>query len=142
MKPGQIARIVGAALLVMALNVGVSILYMFIYGYLINPGHPEQFYQEHVQTAAPWCSIIAGAPLMFLICRWLASRWERASAVRAAVSVWVVYAAIDLLVLGGSWMNSSPKPWLIALVVISLATKLAAAYLGGTSGARRALAVT
>ena len=64
--------VVGLALLVMALNVGASVLYMVLYGYVIAPGHDDAHYDAHVQVAAPWSSVIVGIPLMFFAARWSA----------------------------------------------------------------------
>ena len=66
MTLGRLAWLVGVALLVLVVNVAVSILYMVVYSYLIDPGHEEQYYLNHIEVAAPYCSIVAGIPLMFL----------------------------------------------------------------------------
>ena len=66
MRPTLLLQLAGVALLVMGANVLCTVLYMVVYGHLINPGHPDQFYQDHVQVAAPYCSIVAGIPLMLL----------------------------------------------------------------------------
>jgi len=126
--------IVGSAILIMALNVVISILYIAVYGYVINPGHPEQFYQDYARLAAPWCSIVGGMPLFFFGCRWVTARWETAFRVKAALLIWLVYALIDVtvLALGGF------KPRLVILTLVSLATKFGAAYLGVSTASRSA----
>jgi hypothetical protein len=43
---------------------------MVVYSYVINPGHEEKYYHDHIQVAAPYCSIVAGIPLMFLAGWW------------------------------------------------------------------------
>jgi hypothetical protein len=58
----RIAWLVGVALLVMIVNVVVSVLYMVVYSYVIDPGHDKQYYDDHIQIAAPYCSIVAGIP--------------------------------------------------------------------------------
>ena len=68
---GRIARLIGVALLVMVTNIAVSVLYMVVYSYLIDPGHEKEYYDAHIQVAAPYCSIIAGIPLMFLAGWWV-----------------------------------------------------------------------
>ncbi|MBI1765658.1 MAG: hypothetical protein HYR56_30005 [Acidobacteria bacterium] len=133
----RFAWICGVTLLVMALNVGGTILYMVVYSYLINPGHDGQFYQAHVQVAAPYCSIIFGAPLMFVFCRWLGRRWEPGFAVKAALLVWLVYATVDVLVLAGAAATSGVSTQLAVLTSISQLTKLVAAYYGGLSASRQ-----
>ncbi len=41
MMLGRLEWLVGVALLVLVANVVVSILYMVVYGHLIDPGHNE-----------------------------------------------------------------------------------------------------
>src|SRR5262249_54199300 len=120
-------RIIGATLLVLVSNVLVSILYIAVYSYLINPGHPEQFYRDYAQVAAPYSSIIAGFPIMYFVCRWLSRRWAAKTALRAALLVWLTYMLIDMTVL--LLAGTTARVWLLATV--SQITKLAAAYLGG-----------
>lgn len=63
----RIAWLIGAALLAMIANIVVSVLYMVVYSYLIDPGHEKEYYDAHIQVAAPYSSIVAGIPLMFLV---------------------------------------------------------------------------
>ena len=93
---GRLAWLVGVAFLVLVLNVAVSILYMVVYGHLIDPGHEEQYYHDHIKVAAPYCSIVAGIPLMFLAGWWVGGWWEGEFAVKAALVVWLAYALIDV----------------------------------------------
>ena len=71
MTIGRVAMLAGIALGVMAANIAVSILYMVVYSYAIDPGHEQAYYQAHVQIAAPYCSIVAGIPLLFLVGWWV-----------------------------------------------------------------------
>src|SRR5262245_18612322 len=125
----RLASLIGTALLVMVLNVAMSVLYMVVYSYLINPGHPKEYYDEHIKVAAPYCSIVAGIPRMFLAGRWVAG-WaasEGQLGVKAALVVWLAYAIIDVgIVLGAGGINTK----LCVLVAVSLVTKLAAACAG------------
>ena len=122
----RLGWLVGVALLVMALNVAISILYMVVYSYLIDPGHDETYYNDHIAVAAPYCSIVAGIPLMFAAGWWVAGWWEGKSGSWSALIVWLIYAIIDLSVLMAVGITTT----VAVLVAISLATKLAAAYLG------------
>lgn len=119
--------IVGGALIVMVANVAVHILYMVVYSYLINPGHDMAFYNEHAQKTAPYSSIIAGIPLMFIICRWICRKFDASSSVSTAVLIWLVYFLIDLAIVA-----AAGQLFRIAIIFItSFATKFAAAYLAG-----------
>ncbi len=124
--------IIAFALLIMAVNVGISILYMVVYGYLINPGQPNQHYQDHVQIAAPYSSIIAGAPLFYLAGRLLTRRWPAGLRVKAALLMALVYALIDLAALASTGFQMRA----VIFTMISLATKFIAAYLGGHAASR------
>jgi hypothetical protein len=134
MMLGRVAWLVGVALLVSGVNVGLSVLYMVVYGHVINPGHEEPYYQAHIQVAAPYCSIVAGIPLMFLAGWWVGGWWEGEFAVRAALVVWLAYALIDTAVLLAAGVTSR----LALLAAVSLLTKLAAAYMGALAAGRRA----
>lgn len=127
MNIGRLAWIIAAAMFILVVNVGLSVLYMIFYGYVINPGHDEQFYQDHVQIAAPYCSIVFGIPLFYFVCRWIGGRWEKDFAVKAAISVWIVYALIDVTALVASGLTL----WIAGLMTVSLITKLISAYFGG-----------
>jgi len=130
MNLNRIAWLVGMALLVMIANVVGSILYMVVYSYAINPGHDEAFYNEHIQMAAPYCSIVAGMPLMFLA-GWRISRWQ-GSAITSAVIVWLTYAVIDLSIM----LAAGAASQIGSLVAVSLITKLIAVALGAKFGSR------
>lgn len=136
----RLASLVGVAVLVMALNVAASILYMVVYGHLINPGHPKEYYDEHVKVAAPYCSIAAGIPLMFLAGLWVAG-WAASQGVggqlgvKAALVVWLAYAVIDTgIVLAAGGMTAK----MAVLVAASHLTKLGAAFAGALVAGRSA----
>ena len=123
-------------MLVLVANVAVSVLYMVIYGHIIDPGHEPKYYNDHIQVAGPYCSIVAGIPLMFFAGWWVAGWWRRALGIRAAWAVWIAYTLIDLAIVVAAGMSLGMSLGDGALVVVSLATKLAAVLLG----ARRRLA--
>jgi hypothetical protein len=124
MTLGRVAALAGLALGVMAVNVALSILYMVFYSYVIDPGHDKAYYEAHVKIAAPYCSIVAGIPLMFLVGWWVGT-WP-------AIVVWLVYALVDVAVFAAS----GPALRMGALVALSLLTKLASAYLGALAAGR------
>ena len=123
---GRVARLIGVSLLVLVAGVAISVLYMVVYGHVIDPGHDQQYYNDHIQMTGPYIGIIAGIPLMFFAGWWVAGWWDRALGARAAWVVWLAWAAIDiatLLAVGVSFRAA-------AVVVVSLVTKLAAVLLG------------
>jgi ABC-type transport system involved in cytochrome c biogenesis permease subunit len=126
MTMNRVAMLVGVALLVMVANVACSVLYMVVYGHVVNPGHEKAYYEEHIKTAAPFCSIAAGIPLMFFAGWWVGGFWNAEFAVRSALIVWLAYAVIDLAILLAAGMTGR----IAALFAVSFLTKLAAVYLG------------
>ena len=130
----RVATLVGSALGVMAANVAITILYMVVYSHLIDVGHDKAYYERHVKTAAPYCSIVAGIPLMFFAGLWVGG-WDVALAVRSALILWLTYAVIDTAIVAASGLTFRMS----VLVAVSLLTKLAAVYggalvAGGRSG--------
>jgi hypothetical protein len=117
------------ALGVMILNVLIHVLFMVVYGYLIDPGHDEAYYQAYAQVSAPYSSIIAGMPLMFLAGRWIGKKFPKGNSVKAALFAWFVYFLIDFAIIAAVGALTQ----IALLFTISFATKLAAAYLGGRS---------
>ena len=132
MNFGRIAWLVGVTLLVMIANVVVSILYMVAYSYVIDPGHDQTYYEAHVQVAAPYSSIVAGIPLMFLAGWWISGWWDGEHPIRSAVVVWLAYAVIDFSILLAAGLTSR----IALLFVFSFITKLAAVVLGAIVGSR------
>ena len=131
--PGRVVWLVGVAVLVLIANVTASVLYMVIYGHVIDPGHDQQYYNDHIQAAAPYCSIVAGIPLMFIAGWWVGRWWQARFSIKSAFVVWLSYAVIDLtiIVLAGGLTST-----LSVLVAVSLATKLAAVYFGAAAAKR------
>lgn len=117
-----------AAAAVLVASVLLTVLYMVVYGTVINPGHPQSVYDAHVQAVGPYLSIVFGAPLMYLACRYVARRVDPAMAIRAALSVWGIYVVIDgaLLVASGALATASTEVRIVA--VLSQLAKLVAAY--------------
>ena len=127
--------IIPAAIAVLILSVGIHILYMVVYSYLINPGQDAAHYQTHARVSAPYSSIVVGMPLMFLVCRWTGEKFAARFSVTAALLVWLAYFLIDItvLVFAGEFRR------LALLFVISFVTKSAAAYLGGLSARKQVI---
>jgi len=120
------AWLLGVAVLVLLANVAASILYMVLYSHVINPGHEPQYYYDHIQVAGPYCSIAAGAPLMFLAGWRVSGWWQRTPGVTAALFVWLAYTVIDIAIILAAGGTAAVG----TLVLLSCATKLAAAYAG------------
>ncbi len=125
--------VVPTAVVVLVINVAISVLYIVAYSYLIDPGHDEAYYQAYAQLSAPYSSIIAGMPLMFLAGRWAGNKFSKGNSIMAALLVWFVYFLIDIAVL----ILIGTIAAVALLFAISLTTKLIAAYLGGRAAQNR-----
>jgi hypothetical protein len=133
MTIGRLAGLVGCGLGVMAVNVAITVLYMVVYGHVIDPGHDKAYYDAHVRMAAPYCSIVAGLPLMFFVAWWAGGFWGARLAVQSALIIWATYAVIDLVSLAaGLSLRMS------VMVAVSIMTKLAASYGGALVAGGRA----
>jgi hypothetical protein len=126
MTLGRVVALVSIAIGVMVVNVGLTVLYMVVYSHVVNPGHAKADYEAHVKIAAPYCSIVAGIPLMFLVGWWLGNAWDARVAWQSTLIVWVAYAAVDLAIVIGSGLTLR----IGVLSAVSLLTKLAAAFGG------------
>jgi len=126
------------ALGVMVLNVLMHILYMVVYGFLINPGQDDAHYQAYAGESAPYSSIIAGIPLMFLAGRWIGTKFPKGNSVKAALLVWFIYFVIDLAVVA----LAGALAQIALLFAISFSTKLIGAFLGGLSAQKRGAYLT
>ncbi|MEQ1605935.1 MAG: hypothetical protein ABL999_13810 [Pyrinomonadaceae bacterium] len=121
------------ALGVMVVNVLISVLYVVVYSYAIDPGHDAGYYQAHAEFAAPYCSIVAGIPLMFLAGRWIGGKFPKGNSVKAALFVWLVYFILDFAIIAAAGALAQ----IAVLFIISFVTKLGAAFLGGLSAQNR-----
>ena len=135
MTGNRIVALIGVALLVMVTNVAASILYMVLYGHVIDPGHEPSYYEEHIQVAGPYCSIVAGIPIMFFAGYWVAGWWRRSLGTRGGLVVWIAYTVIDLTIL----LIAGISVGVGMLFIASFATKLAAIYWGGRTRLRNFL---
>jgi len=116
------------ALTVVALEIALvlSVAWVAIYSYLINPGHDLVYYQNHAQFASPIVSVVVGMPYLFFACRWV-GRKAGTRAVATCLSVWFILFIIDVLLL--SLGGATAYIW--GMAAISHVTKMLAAYFGG-----------
>lgn len=119
-------QLLGVALLVMVSNILASVLYMVLYGHVIHPGEDPGFYQRHIEVAGPYCSLVAGVPLMFAAGYWTSGWWQRRFPYRPGLVVWGWYLAIDFAILATSGLTLP----LLLLVFCSFLTKLLAVLAG------------
>ena len=120
-----ILRSLAVAVPAMVVNVAAAFLWVFIYSIMIAPGQDEAAYQAYAMRAAPWSSVIAGAPIL-LGAGWLLARWH-GGGWRTGICAGVAYVAIDLAIMLAAGAPAS----MAGIIALSAATKLAASALGG-----------
>ena len=123
-------RSLAVAVAAMVVNVACAFLWVAIYSMLIAPGQEKAAYEAYAMRAAPWCSVIAGMPILFaagwLLTRWHGGGWD--------TGIWaaVAYIVLDVVILAVAAGMAAFTP----VVALSAVTKLAAAALGGALAAR------
>ena len=100
-----------------------AVLWVVIYSYVINPGHPAATYDAYAQVASPWVSIIAGAPIFYAVSRWIAKTRN------TALALFGIFAVLDGGILLSMTQSLSTSDWLV--IGLSFGTKLIACILGG-----------
>ena len=123
----SILLIIFGAIAVLFLNVLTSILVVVFYSYVIDPGHDQDYYQAFAENSAPYSSIIAGMPIMFAVCYWIAGKFSKGFRLYAALLIWLVYFLIDLSVVAAVGQLSS----IAVLFALSFTTKFVAASAAG-----------
>ena len=120
-----ILRSLAVAVPAMVVNVACAFLWVFIYSILIAPGQEDAAYQAYAMRAAPWSSVIAGAPIL-LGAGWLLARWH-GGGWRTGICAGVAYVAIDFAII----LAAGALAAMAGIIALSFATKLAASALGG-----------
>ena len=129
-KAVDVAKAFVAAIVIMAANVAISYVVVAVYAYVIEPGHPNEFYEAAAQEIAPWSSVIAGVFLFFGAGYLFARRRPERNAVFFAAAIWASYLVIEFIILAGVGALGSA----FGIVSLSLVTKLIAAILGARMG--------
>lgn len=131
-KPIDLAKALGAAIIIMVVNVALSFVVVAIYSYLINPGHDEAYYQAAAEWLVPASAVVAGF-FLFLGAGYLfAKRKQERNAALFALAIWGGYVLIEFITLVG--MDSLTS--MIGIISASLGTKLVAVVAGAKLGAR------
>ncbi|MGC4051195.1 MAG: hypothetical protein QM757_17685 [Paludibaculum sp.] len=119
-------RAIAGALIAEIGQIAAAFGWVAIYSYAIHPGQPAAAYEAYAQTAAPWVSVFAGAPIFYAASRWIARTRP------TALALFGVFFVMDGALLVGMTENWSSAP--VVLIGVSYLTKLGACALGGRRG--------
>ncbi len=132
MKAFDFAKALGVAVATIVITMAISFPMVAFYAYVIEPGHPAEFYTEAAQWIAPWASHIFG-PLVFFGCIfWLACKNPELNAMAFAAATMALYLAVDLSIL--PLMGFPVLDALTLTFGISFVVKTGAAFLGAYLG--------
>lgn len=134
MEALDIPKALGVAVAVLVITLAASFPMVAFYAFVIEPGHPQEFYNEAAQWIAPWSSHILGPVMFFAFNFWLAKRSTRRNALLFAAATVVLYTVVDL-----STLPMIGLPIAAAFTVpfgLSLVGKAAGAFLGAYHGTR------
>ncbi len=134
-------RALGVAVFVLVFTIAASFPMVAVYAYLIEPGHPPEFYTEAANWIAPWSSHILG-PIAFFACNyWLVKTGRARFPLRFAASTIGFYLLVDLAMLG-TLLGIPLSTYFTLGILLSLSAKIVAACWGARLGLARRPAPT
>ena len=136
MKPTDIAKALGVAVLIMVINVAISYLAVAVYAYVINPGHDAAFYESAAEPIIIGSAILAGLVLFFIAGYFFTKRKPERNAIKFAVAIWVGYFLIEAITLGAVGTDVRELMSMLGVLGTSLITKLIAVIAGAKLVAR------
>lgn len=113
---------IGTAVLLHVVLILLTVVEVFIYSMLIEPGRDQVFYEAHAEASGPWVATIFGTIIIYFLVR----RYMRRNTYGGLAYAWAlpgIYILIDFIVLpfsGPDWTSALP------IVLISNAIKLLA----------------
>ena len=123
MKGIDYLKALGVAISLLVVNVIFAILVVAVYAFFIEPGQPDEFYEEAALRIVPWCSNIFGAALFCLAGYLLTRHRPDRNGIQFAAFFTLCYVVIDSASVG--FANIADVLFLLFMLI-----KLAAALLG------------
>jgi hypothetical protein len=132
MKQGLVfLKILGWAVLLHGILILLTILEVFLYSLLVNPGQGNSVYEAHAQSSGPVISIVFGFFIVWWIARFMIRRnSEMTKVIGYGLPLCYIVVDIVLLVISGTEIAGN-----YTVFGVSYATKLAAGYIAMNSKA-------
>ena len=133
-KPVDLVKAFGVAIATLVFTLVASVPMVAFYAYFVEPGNPQEFYNEAAQWIAPWSSHVLG-PFCFLAFNyWLARRSPERNAMLFAGASIVAYIVIEAALMP---MLGQPISVMFTIAVgLSMTAKAIGAFLGAHLGSR------
>ncbi len=128
MKPIDYLKALGVGIAVLVLNLLLTTLAITIYSFLIEPGHPQDYYVAMAPVIGAWTGPVGGMALMFLAGWWCARRRPQRNGILFIAVAWGFYLTLDAglgVAAGGA----------AAILTLNFAMSLGGALLAGLTGA-------
>jgi hypothetical protein len=122
-------KAVGIALLLTVLDLGIATLVISIYAWMIDPGHPTDYYRTLAPSIATPSTAIAGPLLMFGANWWFSRSRPDRNPWMYAVAIFAAYVLID-------WATVDFRGMLNPVALGITALKLLGALLGAWAAQR------
>ncbi|HJQ35572.1 MAG TPA: hypothetical protein VKB93_00390 [Thermoanaerobaculia bacterium] len=118
-------------------QLAAAFAWVALYSYLVHPGETPAFYQRYAQMAGPWVSLLAGTPIFYFVCRWIASRVRISQAWPTAMALFGLFVLVDFALI----LSMTPSPRILGFTAASYLLKFVACHLGARSVHRTEVAV-
>ncbi len=119
-------KIVGWAVFIHIILIALSILEVFIYSAIINPGQEQSFYDAHAMESAPVISVVFGIICFFFTTRFLAGKQPK-KRLAVALALPIAYIVMDLIMLIPYGINCGEQYFVF---ILSFGSKILAAFAG------------
>lgn len=131
-------KALGVAVLSLVITLAASFPMVAFYAYVIDPGHPPEFYNEAAQWIAPWSSHILGPVCFFALNYWISRQSSPRAAFNFAVATLVAYLVIEVIFVAA--LDQLLVGLLSLTMGLSFAAKAAGAILGAKFASRNNVA--
>ena len=130
MKPIDYAKAVGVSLLLIVLFILISIVIMVVYSFMIEPGHPNEFYNAAAQRIVPkWLHVIEPG-FFFAAGYFCGKRRPKRNAYAFAAAFCAAYVVLDAaMVVPSGGVADFFRAGTILCLVVGFASAFAGAFL-------------
>ena len=129
----DVVKAFGVAIASLVITVVASFPMVTVYAYVIEPGHPQEFYSDAAQWIAPWSSHILGPICFFILNYLLARRSPQRNAMYFAAATIAAYLIIEVCLIAA--IGQPLTSLLTVTFYFSFLAKAAGAFLGAHFGA-------